>query len=177
MFLEQSTGCLKQAPGSSAFQRMHSEKLPHGHPAFPKQAAYLVQIFPHWQGSRPCHPPLLAPGLEFPKERGVLKQQCPLSGSDQGFIVRKSPFPGPSLSASSNRPSPSPIPCQPTISRLYGNEKLLFFTKKRLGEIKWLTLILFRNPSELPSLNTHLACGKGNLFQKHWTELTNSLCM
>lgn len=55
--------------------------------------------------------------------------------------------------------------------------KVALLHKKRSGEIKWLTLILFGNPSELPSLNTRLACWKGNLFQKHWTELTNSLCM
>lgn len=52
--------------------------------------------------------------LEFAEERGARRQQqCPLSGSDQGFIVRKSPLSGTSLSAASNRPSaphPGPLP-------------------------------------------------------------------
>lgn len=71
----------------------------------------------------------------------------------------------------------SPIPYQPTDFKALWKWKVALLHKERLGEIKWLTLILFRNPSEPPSLNTHLACWKGNLFQKHWTELTNSLCM
>lgn len=113
----------------------------------PRNCPIVIQHFlnkqfaqPTWYRSFPGRQSSLSPsppqplGLEFPKEREYWRQQCPLSGSDQGFIVRKSPFSGPSLSASSNRPSPSPIPCQPTISRLYGNEKLLFFTKKIGGD-------------------------------------------
>lgn len=107
------------------------------------------------------------------------QQQCPLSGSDQGFIVRKSPLSGTSLSAPSNRPSaphPGPPP-EDDFKALWKWKVALLHKKKRLGEIKWLTLILFRNPSELASLSTPLPCWKGNLFQKHWVELTNSLCM
>lgn len=74
--------------------------------------------------------------LEFAEERGARRQQqCPLSGSDQGFIVRKSPLSGTSLSASSNRPSaphPGPSP-EDDFKALWKWKVALLHKKKKIG--------------------------------------------
>lgn len=126
------------------FKRINSKKMYCGAPAFPKQEISkptwlsfpkpLVTVSP---SSLPC--------LEFPKGRGeCCRQQCRLSGSDQGFIVRKSPFSGTSLSASS--PQPSPSPPAPTSQRFQGfmEMKSCSSSQKRLGGDKVINTYFVR---------------------------------
>lgn len=169
---------MSQESCSIRFERTNSKNMYCGAPAlFPKQciAKPTWLIFPNavvnmTLPSLPC--------LEFPKERGsAADNNVPSLAVIRVLLSGNPPFQG--LHCPHPLTSSLPSPPSPASQWFQGfmEMKSCSSSQKRLEEIKWLTLILFGNPSELPSLNIHLACWKGNLFQKHWTELTNSLCM
>lgn len=143
-FPEQLTGYLKEPVA------MHLKEQ------IPRTCIVVVQHFPSNKSQS-------LPGWSFPKQLSPwpsplhhawnsqrkgerCRQQCPLSGSDQGFIVRKSPFSGTSLFASSNQPSPTPSPLALTSQRFQGfiEMKSCSSSQKKIGGDKVINTYFVR---------------------------------
>lgn len=142
----------------------------------------VVQCFPTSRSQS-------SPGWPFPKqlslcpsclcnvwnsqrEGGVLEATMSPLWLWSGFCCQEIPLFRDLLSASSN---PHPHPPVHDFKALWKWKVALLH--KKIGGDKVINTYFVRESIGAPSLNIHLACWKGNLFQKHWAELTNSLCM